>query len=58
MRAIARHLQALLADPGSALSVILGVLAGALLGGLYESRPPTSTVPARGSGSHPGDRDG
>jgi hypothetical protein len=54
MRNIARRLQRALADPGSAVSVIVGVFVGALLGGAYESRAPTHTVPARGS--NPRDR--
>jgi hypothetical protein len=56
MRNIARRLGRNLRDPGSAVSVIVGVFVGALLGGAYESRAPTHTVPARGRERHPGDR--
>jgi hypothetical protein len=56
MRTIARRLQRALADPGSAVSVIVGVFVGALLGGHYEARAPTHTVSARGRERQPGDR--
>jgi hypothetical protein len=39
------------------VSVIVGVVVGALLGGHYEARAPTHTVPARGREGHPADRD-
>ncbi len=54
MRTTARRLQKALADPGSVVSVIVGVFVGALLGGAYESRASTHTVPARES--YPRDR--
>jgi hypothetical protein len=57
MRTIVRGLGRNLRDPGSAVSVVIGVVVGALLGGAYESRSPTHTVPARGRERHPGDRD-
>jgi hypothetical protein len=40
MRATKRYLRRAFADPGSAVSVIVGVLVGAVLGGAYEPRPP------------------
>ena len=49
MLTIVRRFQRALADPGSVVSVIVGVFVGALLGGDYESRAPTHTVPARES---------
>ena len=57
MSTIVRRLGRNLRDPGSVVSVIVGVFVGALLGGVYESRAPTHTVPARGRERHPGDRD-
>ncbi len=56
MRAIVRRLGRNLKDPGSAVSVIVGVFVGALSGGHYEARAPTHTVSARGRERHPGDR--
>ncbi len=50
MSTIVRRLGRNLRDPGSVVSVIVG----ALLGGVYESRAPTHTVPARES--YPRDR--
>jgi hypothetical protein len=58
MRTIKRYLRRAFADPGSAASVIVGVLVGALVGGgAYESRAPTHTAPARRDGVYEGDRD-
>jgi hypothetical protein len=57
MRTIVRRLGRNLSDPGSAVSVVIGVVVGALLGGHYEARAPTHTVPARGRERHPADRD-
>ena len=57
MRTIKRHLRRAFADPGSAVSVIVGVLVGAVLGGAYESRAPTHTAPARRDGVYEGARD-
>lgn len=57
MSTIVRRLGRNLRDPGSLVSVIIGVFVGALLGGDQESRAPTHTVPARGRERHPGDRD-
>ena len=57
MRTIKRYLRRAFADPGSAASVIVGVLVGALVGGAYESRAPTHTAPSRRDGVHKGDRD-
>jgi hypothetical protein len=57
MRTIVRRFGRNLRDPGSVVSVVIGVVVGALLGGAYESRAPTHTVPARGREGHPGDRD-
>ncbi len=55
MRTIARRLLRLLADPGSVVSVILGVFVGVLFGGPYE--PRAHTVPASRRGLYQGDRD-
>jgi hypothetical protein len=52
MRTIVRRLGSNLRDPGSVVSVIVGVVVGALLGGAYEAR--AHTVPARES--NPRDR--
>ena len=57
MRTIKRHLRRAFADPGSGVSVIVGVLVGAVLGGAYESRAPTHTAPARRDGVYEGARD-
>ena len=57
MRAIKRYLWRAFADPRSAVSVIVGVLVGAVLGGAYESRAPTHTAPARRDGVYEGARD-
>ena len=57
MRTIVRRLGRNLRDPGSVVSVIVGVVVGALLGGHYEARAPTHTVPARGREGYPADRD-
>jgi hypothetical protein len=57
MRATKRYLRRAFADPGSAVSVIVGVLVGAVLGGAYESRAPTHTAPARRDGVYEGARD-
>ncbi len=57
MRTIKCYLRRAFADPGSAASVIVGVLVGALAGGAYESRAPTHTAPARRDGVYKGDRD-
>ena len=57
MRTIERYLRRAFADPGSAASVIVGVLVGAVLGGAYESRAPTHTAPARRDGVYEGARD-
>ena len=47
MSTIVRRLGRNLRDPGSVVSVIVGVFVGALLGGVYESRPPlTPSRPA------------
>jgi phage-related minor tail protein len=54
MRTIARRLLRALADPGSAVAVIVGVLVGALGGGAYEARAPTHTAPARRDGVYKG----
>ena len=54
MSTIVRRLGRNLRDPGSVVSVIVVVFVGALLGGVYESRAPTHTVPARES--YPRDR--
>jgi hypothetical protein len=37
--------------------MILGGCGGALLGMLYDPRAATYTVPTRGGGTYPGDRD-
>ena len=50
MRTIKRYLRRAFADPGSAVSVIVGVLGGAFGGGAYEARAPTHTAPARRDG--------
>ncbi len=55
MRAIVGRIGKVPSDPGSVVSVIAGLLVGALLGGHYEPRTPTHTVPARGT--HPGEAD-
>ena len=57
MRTIVRRLGRNLRDPGSVVSVIIGVFIGALVGGNYEARAPTHTVPARGREGHAGDGD-
>jgi hypothetical protein len=57
MRTIKRHLRRAFADPGSAVSVIVGVLVGAVLGGAYEGRAPTHIAPARRDGVYEGARD-
>jgi hypothetical protein len=57
MRTIKRYLRRAFADPGSAASVIVGVLVGAVLGGGYESRAPTHTAPARRDGAYKGAQD-
>jgi len=54
MRTIKRYLRRTSADPGSAVSMIVGVLVGAVLGGAYESRAPTHTAPARRDGVYKG----
>ena len=51
MRTIAPRLPRPLADPGSVLSVILGVFVGALFGAHYEPRTPKYTVRTRGGGT-------
>jgi hypothetical protein len=53
MRAIVGRIGKALSDPGSVVSVIAGLLVGAVLGGHNE--PRTHTVPARGA--HPGEGD-
>jgi hypothetical protein len=55
MRAIVGRIGKALSDPGSVVSVIAGLLVGALLGGHYEPRTPAHTVPDRGP--HPGEGD-
>jgi hypothetical protein len=57
MRATKRYLRRAFADPGSAVSVVVGVLVGAVLGGAYESRAPTHTAPARREGVCKGAQD-
>ena len=57
MRTIVRRLGRNPRDAGSAVSVVIGVVVGALLGGHYEFRVPTHTVPAHGRERHPADRD-
>lgn len=57
MRTIARRVTTLLADPWSGVSVILGVVVGALFGGLYDTRASTQAVSAHRGGLYPGDRD-
>ena len=59
MHTIERYLRRAFADPGSAASVIVGVLVGALVGGgaYEESRAPTHTAPACRDGVYRGDRD-
>ncbi len=55
MRTIKRYLRRAFADPGSAASVVVGVLVGALVGGgAYEARAPTHTAPARRDGAYKG----
>ena len=54
MRTIKRYFRRAFADPGSAASVIVGVLVGALVGGAYEARAPTHTAPARRDGVYKG----
>jgi len=52
MHTIVRGLGRNLSDPGSAVSVVIGVVVGALLGGAYESRtPPTPCRPADARGT-------
>ena len=55
MRSIARRLMRNMSDPGTAVSVIVGLVAGVLLGGNYETRPSSHTDPARRDGSYSGD---
>ncbi len=55
MRTIARRLLKALANPGSVVSVIVGVCVGALFGGLHEPRATTHTVPARKGGLYSGE---
>jgi hypothetical protein len=57
MRTIKRYLQRAFADPGSAASVIVGVLVSALVGGRPTSPKPLHTAPARRDGMYKGDRD-
>jgi hypothetical protein len=57
MRTIKRYLRRAFADPGSAVSVIVGVFVGAVLGGAYESRAPTHTAPACQDGVYKGAQD-
>ena len=57
MRTIKRYLRRAFADPGSAVSVIVGVFVGAVLGGVYEPRSPTHTVPACWGGVYKGAQD-
>ncbi|HEX2738831.1 MAG TPA: hypothetical protein VHM69_00180 [Rubrobacter sp.] len=57
MRTIARRLRSL-ADPGSILSVILGVFVGALFGAHYEPRPdPQVHRPDSRGRTYPENRD-
>lgn len=55
MRTIARRLMRSVSDPGTAVSVIVGLVVGVLLGGNYEARPSTRTDPARRDRSYLGD---
>ncbi len=48
MRAIVGRIGKAFSDPGSVVSVIAGLLVGALLGGHYEARTPTYEAQARG----------
>ena len=57
MSTIVRRLGRNLRDPGSVVSVIVGVFVGAVLGGAYEPRSPTHTAPARRDGVYEGARD-
>jgi hypothetical protein len=57
MRTIKRYLRRAFADPGSAVSVIVGVFVGAVLGGVYEPRSPTHTAPACRDGVYKGAQD-
>ena len=53
MRAIVGRIGKALSDPGSVVSVIAGLLVGALLGGHYEPRTPAHGAQVRRT--HPGD---
>ena len=57
MLTIVRRFQRALADPGSVVSVIVGVFVGAVLGGAYEPRSPTHTAPACRDGVYKGAQD-
>jgi len=57
VRTIARGLVSLLDKPVRAMSVILGLFVGALLGAPNDPTAPTHTVQARKGGPRPGNRD-
>jgi hypothetical protein len=68
MRTVARRLVTLLSAiivgmllgalvGGWGESMIFGGIGGAVLGMLYDPRASTYTVPTRGGGTYPGDRD-